>query len=46
MSSEQQDEIEALQAIYPDEFQQLTESPLSYKIHLKPNPGNENNHGS
>ena len=43
----QAEEIEALQAIFPDEFSLLSPSPpYKYKIHITPNPGGESNHGN
>ena len=44
--SDQLDEIEALKSIYPTEFEEVSMgNPLSYRIHLKPNPSGEGNHG-
>ena len=45
ISTTKADEIEALQAIYPDEFEMI-EEPSKYRIKLLPNPadGDENNH--
>ena len=45
MSTEQTDEVEALCAIYPDEFESISSSPLSYKINLTPTTDQEQNHG-
>lgn len=36
---QQDDEVEALKAIYPEEFESLTSKPTTFKIHLVPNPG-------
>mmetsp|Transcript_17336 Transcript_17336/g.18075 ORF Transcript_17336/g.18075 Transcript_17336/m.18075 type:complete len:318 (+) Transcript_17336:49-1002(+) len=40
----QAEEIEALQAIYPDELQSLSGPPYTFKIKLVPLPGQDNNH--
>lgn len=40
----QTEEIEALQAIYPDELQSLSGPPYNFKIKLVPLPGQDNNH--
>lgn len=39
--------MEALQSIYPNEFELVTQNPLVYKVHLEPNPGApaSENHG-
>lgn len=41
-------EVEALESIYPAEFEMVTQSPLAYKVHLQPNPGAPpaDNHGA
>eukprot|EP01114_Cavostelium_apophysatum_P023211 TRINITY_DN8676_c0_g1_i1.p1 TRINITY_DN8676_c0_g1~~TRINITY_DN8676_c0_g1_i1.p1 ORF type:complete len:229 (+),score=59.20 TRINITY_DN8676_c0_g1_i1:114-800(+) len=45
MEEEQNLEIEALQAIYGDDFQELDKDPLKFQIALVPNPGeSEGNH--
>ena len=41
MNEEQQEEIEALEAIYPDEFTLIDSSPPGYKIHLVPDPNSD-----
>jgi len=47
MEQEQSDEIEVLQSIFPDEFELVNQTPWIFKIHLVPNPGNQdNNHGN
>ena len=43
MVEEQQEEIEALEAIYPDEFTLIDSSPPCYKIHLVPDPNSDDN---
>lgn len=44
-SEVQAEEIEALEAIYPDEFESISSvEPYSYKVHLVPNPGQDDNH--
>jgi hypothetical protein len=43
---EQLQEVEALEAIYPDEFTVLTQEPLEWNIKIVPHPdGSEENHG-
>jgi hypothetical protein len=39
--------VSTMQAIYPDEFEDISGcEPYHYKIHLLPNPGqDEDNHG-
>ena len=44
LTAEQNDEVEALQAIYPEEFVLTSMTPLMFKIHLRPNPTTDN-HG-
>ena len=41
MNQEQQDEIEVLSSIFPDEFELISSSPYSFKIHLIPSDGKE-----
>ncbi|CAM9190369.1 unnamed protein product [Phaeothamnion confervicola] len=36
-------EVEALEAIYMDEFAKLSDTPLAWKVHVVPNPGGEDN---
>ena len=44
---EQNDEIEVLMSIFPDEFQIISnESPISFKLLLKPNAEPEECHGT
>ncbi|POM80248.1 Hypothetical protein PHPALM_1943, partial [Phytophthora palmivora] len=40
---EQAMEVEALEAIYMDDFSKLTEDPLTYQVHVVPNQDGENN---
>lgn len=40
----QAEEIEALQAIYPDELELISQSPYQFKIKLVPHPGQSDNH--
>ena len=42
---EQNDEIDVLMSIFPDEFEQISTEPTSFKLSLKPNSGTEDNHG-
>ena len=46
-TEEQLMEVEALESIYPTEFEMITSDPLCYKLHLVPNPSGdgEPNHG-
>jgi len=44
MEDDQALEIEALKAIYMDDFEELEENPKTFQIRLLPNPGQENNH--
>ena len=37
-------EVEALEAIYEDDFQKTSEAPPIYDIELTPNPAGEENH--
>lgn len=46
MEQEQSDEIEVLQSIFPEEFELVSPSPWTFKIHLVPNPGGKDNHGN
>lgn len=43
---EQNDEIDVLMSIFPDEFEQISTEPTSFKLSLKPNSGTEDNHGT
>jgi len=47
-AEEQQMEVEALEAIYMDDFNKISESPLEYKVYLEPEQGagEEENHVS
>lgn len=36
---QQDDEVEALKAIYPEEFEHISSKPVNFKIHVVPNPG-------
>lgn len=46
MQQEQNDEIEVLKSIFPDEFELVSENPWSFKLYLSPNPGSSSdNHG-
>ncbi|KAE9014577.1 hypothetical protein PF011_g7984 [Phytophthora fragariae] len=40
---EQAMEVEALEAIYMDDFTQLSDEPLTYQVHVVPNQDGENN---
>ncbi|KAL4159592.1 hypothetical protein PRNP1_000169 [Phytophthora ramorum] len=40
---EQAMEVEALEAIYMDEFTKLSDEPLTYQVHVVPNQDGENN---
>lgn len=42
---EQNEEIEVLTSIFPDELEILGTDPHQFKIHLVPNPGTSDNHG-
>jgi RWD domain len=44
---EQEQEIEALEAIFPDEFKKTCDNPLQWQVHLIPHPNEEgDNHGT
>jgi hypothetical protein len=43
-AEEQEMEVEALEAIYMEDFKKTSEAPLTYEVHLLPNPPGEENH--
>jgi hypothetical protein len=43
--AEQNEELEVLASIYPEEFKML-DGERSFKILLKPNPDGDDNHGA
>jgi hypothetical protein len=42
---EQAEEIEVLTSIFPEELEIVAVAPHTFKIHLVPNPGADDNHG-
>lgn len=37
-----QGEVEALQSIYEDEYEEISSDPIHYRIHMLPDPSGEN----
>lgn len=37
-----QGEVEALQSIYEDEYEEISSNPIHYRIHVLPDPSGEN----
>ena len=46
MEQEQLQEVEALEAIYPDEFELIAKGPVEWSVRVAPHQdGSEENHG-